>query len=610
MGVSRSARGKFRPMLTSSVVPRVATVLTPLLALITGIACVHRPAAPANPQSPESVLLFQKEVVTNAAPHRAWIKSIGDLNSDGLIDLVVCGEHGPLVWYESPLWTPHVVAPDAGSESGSATGDMDGDGDLDLVVGPIWYENVDRAAQWVAHSLPDTKIGTHDILVVDLNGDDRTDIVMRGETQSMIWVFLQDAQHGFTLFTMEPGVGRNGLDVADLNADGRIDLVVGGVWMENPGGDLATNPWPKHVFGAWHDFATVRVADLDSDGRPDILLSVSEARGKVSWFRNPGPDSPAPWSEEIVAADLDHAHGTAIHDFDHDGQLDIAASEYEGPGRFFIYLRRPKAWIPTVIGTDALHNFLAADLERDGDIDFFGVNAWETKPAIVDRNVGTPPEKRVLVYSRTLGFRHDAIPIGIQTIQELGVANGFSVDATEDPSVFTTSGLARYRAVVFLNPSGDVLNAAKRAAFRGFIESGGGFVGVHNATAYVLEDWPWYTRLVGARYHSEIVTQPSVLRIVDHQHPSTVGLADPWATEVESYNFQPVSVDPGIRVLVSLDEASVKGGTMGATHPFSWYRFFDGGWSWYTTGGANVADYRSPAFRQHLLGGIRQASGI
>ena len=110
------------------------------------------------------------------------------------------------------------------------------------------------------------------------------------------------------------------------------------------------------------------------------------------------------------------------------------------------------------------------------------------------------------------------------TLKQMGSANGFTVDATEDSRAFTPSNLDRYRAVVFLNPSGDVLDAAERRSLRRYVETrAGGFVGIHNATALVLEDWRWYTRLVGARYVSEIRTQPLRLVPVDKLDPSTLG---------------------------------------------------------------------------------------
>ena len=103
---------------------------------------------------------------------------------------------------------------------------------------------------------------------------------------------------------------------------------------------------------------------------------------------------------------------------------------------------------------------------------------------------------RVLVFSKTAGFRHDAIAAGIAAVRELAADGGFAVDATEDAADFTPENLARYRAVVFLNSSGEVFDEHQKAAFQGFIRGGGGLAAVHQGVT-TLDKWPWYVALVG-----------------------------------------------------------------------------------------------------------------
>src|SRR5205809_364281 len=92
------------------------------------------------------------------------------------------------------------------------------------------------------------------------------------------------------------------------------------------------------------------------------------------------------------------------------------------------------------------------------------------------------PEFSALVFSKTAGFRHDSIPAGIDAVRALGERNGFHVDAVEDAAAFTDANLPRYRVVIFLNTTGEVLDADQRAAFERFIRRGGGFVGIHAAS--------------------------------------------------------------------------------------------------------------------------------
>ncbi|MFD0820805.1 ThuA domain-containing protein [Micromonospora zhanjiangensis] len=213
----------------------------------------------------------------------------------------------------------------------------------------------------------------------------------------------------------------------------------------------------------------------------------------------------------------------------------------------------------------------------------------------------------VLVYSRTAGFRHDAIPAGIQTVRELGAANNFTVTATEDPTAFTTGNLARYATVIFLNTTGDVLDAGQQAAFESYIRGGGGYVGVHSA-ADTEYDWPFYGDLVGAYFASHPQIQQAKVNVEDRAHAATAHLPQTWTRTDEWYNYR-TNARATAHVLTSLDESSYSGGGMGADHPHSWCKSYSGGRSFYTGAGHTIESYADPAFRAHLLGGIRYAAG-
>jgi type 1 glutamine amidotransferase len=213
----------------------------------------------------------------------------------------------------------------------------------------------------------------------------------------------------------------------------------------------------------------------------------------------------------------------------------------------------------------------------------------------------------VLVFSRTAGFRHDSIAAGVQAVRELGAANGFSVTATEDPAVFTAAGLANYEATVFLNTTGDVLNAAQQTAFENWIRSGRGYAGIH-AAADTEYDWPFYGELVGAWFASHPAIQPATVKVEDRAHPATAHLPQTWPRTDEWYDYR-TNARSTAHVLATLDESTYSGGTMGADHPHSWCKPFQGGRSFYTGGGHTASAYGESAFRAHLLGGIRYAAG-
>ncbi|MEP7318405.1 MAG: ThuA domain-containing protein [Panacibacter sp.] len=213
----------------------------------------------------------------------------------------------------------------------------------------------------------------------------------------------------------------------------------------------------------------------------------------------------------------------------------------------------------------------------------------------------------VLVFSKTVQFRHAAIPAGIATIQKLGTENGFDVEATENADVFNEDSLKKYAAVIFLSTTGDVLDYKQEAAFERYIQAGGGYVGVHAATDTEY-DWGWYGRLVGAYFNGHPEQQDAKFIIKDKDFAATKFFTDTvWQRKDELYNFK--KINPDIHVLVTIDESSYKGGTNGAFHPMSWYHDYDGGRAFYTELGHTDESYTEANYLKHLLGGIQYAIG-
>jgi len=210
----------------------------------------------------------------------------------------------------------------------------------------------------------------------------------------------------------------------------------------------------------------------------------------------------------------------------------------------------------------------------------------------------------VLVFSKTTEFRHESIPAGIQAIRDLGKANQFTVDATEDASAFAPERLSRYAAVIFLCTTGEVLDRSQQQAFEQYIRSGRGFVGIHSA-ADTEYDWPWYGELVGGWFdgHDEI-QDAKVLRIRPFGRAE---IPNPWIRHDEWYNYKQFS--PHVNVLFKLDTTTFKGSKHGDDHPIAWYREFDGGRSFYTGFGHTTASYSEAPFLAHVLDGIQYAMG-
>ncbi|WP_229311480.1 ThuA domain-containing protein [Larkinella rosea] len=222
-------------------------------------------------------------------------------------------------------------------------------------------------------------------------------------------------------------------------------------------------------------------------------------------------------------------------------------------------------------------------------------------------SVAQTPQKRLLVFSKTKGFRHASIPVGKLAILKLGKENGFAVDTTENAGQFTEANLKRYNAVVFLSTTGDVLDDQQQAAFERYIQAGGGYVGIH-AAADTEYDWPWYGKLVGGYFMSH-PGNPNVQEgeayVVSKDNVSMFGFPDRWKIKDEFYDFK--NVNPDIKVLVKIDEKTYKEGKMGDNHPMSWFHEYDGGKVFYTNFGHPDETYANPVYLKHLLGGIQYA---
>ncbi|MGK5740185.1 ThuA domain-containing protein [Micromonospora sp. URMC 103] len=229
------------------------------------------------------------------------------------------------------------------------------------------------------------------------------------------------------------------------------------------------------------------------------------------------------------------------------------------------------------------------------------------------------PTFRVLVFSKVTNYSHDSIRAGVAAVQRLGGKHGFAVEATTDAAAFTDANLARFDALVFNNTnstpaSGDLLDAAQRAALQKFIRDGGGWVGLHAASASE-RDWAWYEGLVGAIFdnHPDFSatggTFPGRIKVLDHAHPSTKNLPELWERSEEWYNWR-TNPTGKVHTLAQIKVGDgIPGLDEGVDHPYSWCQNYDGGRSWYTAGGHSASSFREPAFLQHLLGGIRWAAG-
>ncbi|HUG11821.1 MAG TPA: ThuA domain-containing protein [Opitutaceae bacterium] len=229
---------------------------------------------------------------------------------------------------------------------------------------------------------------------------------------------------------------------------------------------------------------------------------------------------------------------------------------------------------------------------------------------------GLPAEEpRVLVYTRNYtpdgkGYVHDNIAASVSMLKELGAANGFAVDASDDPAVFTDANLANYAALIFANSNNEAFaDDAQRAAFELFIRDGGGFVGIHSASGSERA-WPFYWATVGGKFKRHPPIQPFDMEVLEPSHPAVAHLGAVWRWEDEFYYHD--NLNPRARVILAgrltdLNDpklAEYPGTTFGELFPLAWCFEEHGGRRFYTALGHKIEYYADPDFRKHVLGGV------
>ncbi|MES2425597.1 MAG: ThuA domain-containing protein [Bacteroidota bacterium] len=231
-----------------------------------------------------------------------------------------------------------------------------------------------------------------------------------------------------------------------------------------------------------------------------------------------------------------------------------------------------------------------------------------------------PKNIRVLVYTKNgKGYVHDNIAATVKCIQKLGVENGFKVDVSDNPAIYTEQNLQQYTLLIFASTNNDVFdNDSQRLAFRRYIEAGGGFVGIHSAVG-TERNWTWFKQMLGGTFAWHAHHQKFTVKVIDPSHPTMQGWPLVSERELGDECYFTKELYPGIKVtmvhdLTTLDkrdsvEIRKNRGSFADLFPAEWYQQFDGGNIWITTLGHDKEYYQQPKFSNHLLKGILFIAG-
>jgi hypothetical protein len=350
--------------------------------------------------------------------------NVADIDRDELPDIQAFkgGCQGFISWYAGSDFQQHIVSKGNFNAGRPLATDIDQDGDLDLVVAKktdyhvYWYENPlpeadARMTAWAEHDVGLTKKTSKgdyikDYAVADFDDDGVQDIVVcTFGDPAEIFIYFQDGKDRWQKKTHTYFNGHEGLDVGHLDGDGDLDIITNGRWFEMPVRPRVES-LVEHVIdvkwhnqkGGWQRNATmIRVADIDGNGRLDVVISHSEMEGyPVSWYS--ALDPRAKWTEHTIDPNYGWCQTLDIGDVDLDGDLDILAARFTRPGPPHVPLphdvriyRNQSSdegnWTKQIVRKEGgLYFGHLADMDADGDLDIAGPQSYWTGTIEMWRN--------------------------------------------------------------------------------------------------------------------------------------------------------------------------------------------------------------------------------
>jgi type 1 glutamine amidotransferase len=200
----------------------------------------------------------------------------------------------------------------------------------------------------------------------------------------------------------------------------------------------------------------------------------------------------------------------------------------------------------------------------------------------------------------------------------MGVANGFTVDATSDPTLFTTLGLRNYDVIYSVNGDffGNKFSPEQKKAVESHYGSGKGLGCLHQCNRPDAA-WAWYKDLMACEYLNHAGIVPADVYADkegegNEARGSMMKTGNKFNYTEEWYNptCSPRGL-PGVKILLTVDEKTISGGggTLGSDHPLAWTRNYKGG-RYFMNLGAHTDEFMTnPILKDHVLGSLKYLAG-
>lgn len=347
--------------------------------------------------------------------------TVGDLNNDGYIDLVVSGRNGEMAWFEnlggSGNWKKHHIEYLEHMECGGVVYDVDKDGFADIINGSdggfdeiYWWKNPGNTGEkWKKYLILKTGHSQfHDVTVGNAKNDGNDYLLFTnqqgGTTVYCIkipnnpcqspWENVEKIAENMSVenlnnlkWNKDGTQPEEGICIGDIDGDGLNEVVSGTHWYKWTG-----EKWDCHRYCTDYISTKVTIGDINGDGKNEIIVSEGDAyiygkkEGcKLAWFK-PSENIFDIWEEHIIDTGLLDAHTLELADICKNGYLDIVVGEigaFDRENSKYI-IHQPKLMVyenngdgtfcarHTIDEGTGIHEARCVDLNNRGEVDIIG----------------------------------------------------------------------------------------------------------------------------------------------------------------------------------------------------------------------------------------------